>query len=352
MTGGHALIPWRNRKRCQRRDAPGMAASTATRVAAKGILFARVGIVVALGTLALAGTASAEPVVEPVQEANSPVVEPVQETPAPVEPVVEPVQETPAPVEPVVEPVQETPAPVEPFKEQLQEAVPISDPVPETISPAAPTAEQEGKEGALGTATGQAGEPSPSLGFAPQQEGAAPNDPLAAIAESALIETAPVSATVGAPQERSPSSAAILAILAPVRLTAAQRAEVLSCQLSGLSAPATDNCVSAWPSGTQGSPSAAVSLVAGATTTGAGAPPGGGYGGSVGGSRSAVPPPGPAPTGAFGSSGAGGFGIALSGCFTLAGLLLLAGPRAMLRLRLSCQPWLTAFFVLIPERPG
>jgi len=40
------------------------------------------------------------------------------------------------------------------------------------------------------------------------------------------------------------------------------------------------------------------------------------------------------------------------GFLTLIGLLLLAAPRAMRRLRLSCEPWLTAFFVLIPERPG
>jgi hypothetical protein len=50
--------------------------------------------------------------------------------------------------------------------------------------------------------------------------------------------------------------------------------------------------------------------------------------------------------------GASGSGTALSIFLTLAGLLLMAAPRAMRRLRLSCQPWLTACFVLIPERPG
>jgi hypothetical protein len=48
----------------------------------------------------------------------------------------------------------------------------------------------------------------------------------------------------------------------------------------------------------------------------------------------------------------GGSGMGLSTFLTLAGLLLLGAPRAMRRLRLSCEPWLTACFVLIPERPG
>ncbi|HEY5046155.1 MAG TPA: hypothetical protein VII53_09900, partial [Solirubrobacteraceae bacterium] len=72
----------------------------------------------------------------------------------------------------------------------------------------------------------------------------------------------------------------------------------------------------------------------------------------AGGSRSVTPPPGQAPGGAFGGSATGGSGVALSSFSSLAGLLLHAAPRAMRRLRLSCRPWLTAFFVLIPERPG
>ena len=59
-----------------------------------------------------------------------------------------------------------------------------------------------------------------------------------------------------------------------------------------------------------------------------------------------------APSGAAGGSGAGGAaGLALA-FLTLAGLLLVAPLRAMRRLRLSSAPWLTACFVLIPERPG
>jgi hypothetical protein len=70
------------------------------------------------------------------------------------------------------------------------------------------------------------------------------------------------------------------------------------------------------------------------------------------GSRPSTPAPGPAPGGASGAAAVGGSGVGLSAFITLTGLLLLAAPRALRRLRLSCEPWLTAFFVLIPERPG
>jgi hypothetical protein len=72
------------------------------------------------------------------------------------------------------------------------------------------------------------------------------------------------------------------------------------------------------------------------------------------GGRPITPSPGPAPGGAGGgvAAGASGGAVGLSGFLTLAGLLLLAAPRALRRLRLSRRPHLTAFFVLIPERPG
>ncbi len=67
----------------------------------------------------------------------------------------------------------------------------------------------------------------------------------------------------------------------------------------------------------------------------------------------ASPTPSPQPSGASGAGSAGGGGgLALSGFLSLAGLLLLAAPRAMRRLRLLCRPWRAACFALIPERPG
>ena len=84
-----------------------------------------------------------------------------------------------------------------------------------------------------------------------------------------------------------------------------------------------------------------------------GGPPDGGHGGSTSGSPPVGPPTGPAPSGVSGGAGMGAAGgLAFPGFLTLAGLLLAGAPRAMRRLRLSCQPWLTACFVLIPERPG
>jgi hypothetical protein len=91
-----------------------------------------------------------------------------------------------------------------------------------------------------------------------------------------------------------------------------------------------------------------------AALTAAGARPSGedDQGGTAGGGRPMTPTPGPAPSGASGGAAPGGAGVGLSGFLTLAGLLLLAAPRSLRRLRLACQQWRTAFFVLIPERPG
>lgn len=333
-----------------------------------------------LGALAFAATASAEPVagsapeavphvtesanestppiqlvVEPVSEPTPPaepvneippveaVIEPVKETP-PVEAVVEPVQETP-PAEAVVEPVHEDAPPAEALKEPAPEAGPVVTPTPGAAIPVVMATEQA-KEALSTGGGGQAAEGLVSASTSTQE---GPSSSGATIAEGVVTASAPVSASASEEQERSPGPVA--AILASVRLTPAQRAADLSCQLSGLPGPLTGECAAGFV-GEQRAPASAASLVAAPAMTGTGAPPGGGYSGSTGGSRSAAPPPGPAPSGAFGGSSTGGAGGALSGFFTLAGLLLLGGPRALRRLRLSCRPWLTAFFVLIPERPG
>ncbi len=67
-----------------------------------------------------------------------------------------------------------------------------------------------------------------------------------------------------------------------------------------------------------------------------------------------MPAPEPEPGGAGGgvAAGAAGGGVGMSGFLTFAALLLLAAPHALRRLRLSSRAFLTAFFVLIPERPG
>jgi hypothetical protein len=62
------------------------------------------------------------------------------------------------------------------------------------------------------------------------------------------------------------------------------------------------------------------------------------------------PGPGPPPGGVSTATGApSGFGLSIF--LTLAGLLMLGGPPAIGRLRLSSAPWLPSPFFLMPERP-
>jgi hypothetical protein len=118
----------------------------------------------------------------------------------------------------------------------------------------------------------------------------------------------------------------------------------------------TDNCTAGWLGAQRfptvsGSPTGLATVAARLALVGADSPGGSGHGGSAVGAPPVSPAPAPAPAGASGAA-TGASGLALSGSLTLAGLLHLAAPRAMRRLRLSCQPWLTSCFVLIPERPG
>jgi hypothetical protein len=141
--------------------------------------------------------------------------------------------------------------------------------------------------------------------------------------------------------------------------TATRQAGRFSCELSALGGSATDNCTVGW----LGAPrdllvsvvptSAAVaevsSLAPSVTTT---SPAGAGRDGFIVSGPPAAPAPGSAPSGASGAASGGASGAGVSSFLTLAGLLLLGAPRALRRLRLSCEPWLAGCFVLIPERPG
>ncbi len=126
------------------------------------------------------------------------------------------------------------------------------------------------------------------------------------------------------------------------------------CLLSSLAGLMGDNCTSAWLDNQGMPPSSSASMAASWSPPSADPPAGEASGDSSGGGRPMPQSPGPAPGGAGGggAGAAGGAGVGLAGFLTLAGLLLLAAPRALRRLRLSCLPWRTAFFVLIPERPG
>jgi hypothetical protein len=140
--------------------------------------------------------------------------------------------------------------------------------------------------------------------------------------------------------------------------SATKQAGRFSCELSALGGDATDNCTVGW----LGSPHDLVSvlptsvaaaevssLAPDSTST---SPAGGGHDGFIVSGPPASPATGSAPSGASGAPSGGSSGAGVSSFLTLAGLLLLGAPRAMRRLRLSCEPWLAGCFVLIPERPG
>jgi hypothetical protein len=63
-------------------------------------------------------------------------------------------------------------------------------------------------------------------------------------------------------------------------------------------------------------------------------------------------PPAPVPVGGFSPEAGSSSGFAFSVFLTLAGLLVLGAPWARRRMRLASEPWPTAPFVLMPERPG
>jgi hypothetical protein len=156
-----------------------------------------------------------------------------------------------------------------------------------------------------------------------------------------------------APEELQMTSAAsLVSAAARAQTIAAGHAENFMRELGGLGAPSTDTYTADGLDGPSLLSAALVDDLVTGTAARTGAPAGGGSGGSPGGSQPIAPSPGPAPGGAFGGAAGGGSGTALSGVPTFAGHLLPGAPLAMRRLRLSFQPWLTAFFVLIPERPG
>jgi hypothetical protein len=145
--------------------------------------------------------------------------------------------------------------------------------------------------------------------------------------------------------------------LSPDRARVQQRVEQRSCQLSLLGAPASAVCAAGWASGptrTAGARLAVADQIEDVLVAAAVVRNGSG-GEDTGGTRPSDPVPGPSPGGAAGvgvaAAGAGG-AVGAVGLLTLIALALLATPRVLRRLRLSCRPYRTAFFVLIPERPG
>jgi outer membrane biosynthesis protein TonB len=297
-------------------------AHPSTRIVSQGLVCLRTVVLALLGALVLAGSA----------QAAAPVTEQAPEV-APAAPVIEQAPEV-APAAPVIEQAPEV-APPAPVTEQAPEVAP-----PAPVTKKAP----------------EAASPAPVTEQAP---GAAPTAPVTE--QPAEGSLSPLSAPqIGSPGGPSATSAAGPASVgAPAGMTVAQRAGHLSCGLSTLGGRTTDNCAIGWldtPRFLSASPVGFATAAGSLAATTARSPAGGGHGGSSVESPPSSPAPGQAPGsapgGASGGSATGASGLALSGFLTLAGLLLLGAPRAMRRLWLSCQPWLTACFVLIPERPG
>jgi hypothetical protein len=299
----------------------------------------------------------AEAAMEPEEAQEVVPVPPPEETQevAPPVPWSEEAREV-APVPPPEETQEVVPVPP---AEETEEVVPVP-PAEETqeVVPAPAPADEPHEVVHAGASTERASEgplsplPANAQDFVPRNSAA---EEAAPSAPSALIDSLVAPSTVAGPGEPSAGSHAAVAPVGVVTETVAgHRAQELSCKLSAPGGPATDSCAAgsmvaqAFLSASHAGFDADVASLAAATGS---SPPGGGHGGSAIGSPPVSPTPGPAPGGASGSA-TGASGFATSGFFTLAGLLLLAAPRAMRRLRLSCQPWCTACFALIPERPG
>jgi hypothetical protein len=276
---------------------------------------------------------SVQEVVQTTQEVAPPAIEEVlvpvvSEVTQTTEEVLAPVSEALKPIVSIEERAKEDPAHVEALAEPTKEAAQAEQVAAQTI----------------------AGTPAPSV---VTQAGATATSASSPVAGEVVVDTvlgSPPAITVGESREPSTKSTAIS--IDGLGLTAAQRAGELSCELSGLTVRMREDCSAGLLSGASLLSVVSVEPVAEASTAHKRVLAGGGYSEPAGGDHSVLPPPGPGPGGSVGGSAASGSGAAPSGFFTFGGLRLLHAPCAMRRLRLSCRPWRTAFFVLIPERPG
>jgi outer membrane biosynthesis protein TonB len=275
----------------------------------------------------------------PTEPAPPPAGEPVSATPPPPPPA-----ETPPPPAETPPAQAETPAP------------PISPAPTETPAPAP---ERPTSEALASEAPSHAKSDEKSAVMLPALSDTVPPAAAAeaATAASPGVPTGSMVIDLGEAQVAGESSAG--AHRAAAVNAAGSGKDSNGCGLQGLGGVSGAGCVGTWlrVPGPLSPAQVSLSPVA-AALGGVAVTAGGGAGtddrpGAAGGGRSMPPAPGPAPGGASGvAAGGGGAGVGLSGFLTFALLLALAAPRAMRRLRLACLPWRTAFFVLIPERPG
>jgi outer membrane biosynthesis protein TonB len=332
------------------------------RIVSKGLLLLSPLVLALLGALLFAGSAPAStpeirspaptpgviPELPPLPIPETPTPTPTPEVPAETPPT--PTPETPTPV-PTPEPTPETPRPA-PTPEPTPETPP---PAPEATPETPPPTTEKTPEAPAPPAPEAEAKSAPSPALAPSQDAAGEIPPAATGAATGSLPTA--SAVDGRDRAAATPSAHPVSLSASAGLIAAQ-AMSLSCELAGLERRMSDRCTAGSPAVQRlfaaslvplGSANPADSSLASTVR----APTDPDPGGSGVRSRPPVSPaPSPAPGGAAGFSASGASGLGLSAFLTLGALLRLAPARAMRRLRLSCEPWLTACFVLIPERPG
>ncbi len=335
-----------------------------SRIVSKRLVCLRPAALALLGSAVFAGTAHAGADAEVPAPAAPPAE--VQEVQAPAPPVPE-VQEV-APPAPEVQEVAPPPPPAPKVPEVAPppppaHEVPEGAPPPEVQEVAPPPAPpHEAPEGLT---------PPASLAGAPEVTAPAPDAqpteaapvPVTQAAEarpeapnslSGPLIIAPTGGGPGASSVTSPTRPA--SVGSPLGTVAAQEAAALSCELHAVvRGGTTDSCFAGWLAArglpSQSSIGLATDGASLTTVAAADAFSDGGHGGSAVVRPPAGPAPGPAPSGVSGGSAPGASGLALSAYLT-PGDLLLGGPRAMRRLRLSCEQWRAACFVLIPERPG
>lgn len=352
----------------------GIVKDPSKRAVSKGLLCLRLVLLGLLAALVLASSAAADSgeTVEAPAVTEEQAAPPPEETQALAEPAPEggetvtpPVEETvvevpPAPVEETIQvtlppPAEETlPPPVE----EVTQVIPgVEEAVEQPIKQVTEAVQQQvgGATGSEEANKGTTTPSSPAVVLAPNTE-ALPGE----VAGTAAGSTSTNSMIPPAVEAAGPSDPGEPPATAGAR-GATSHDGGLDCPLSGLGAALSQSCASGWLGASSLAPSVTAvidgtsSSIVGAVVAASAATGNDGDSGSPAiGNRPVAPAPGgSAPSGGAGGVGVGSAGgLGLSAFLTIAGRLLLAAPHAMRRLRLSCLPWRTAFFVLIPERPG
>jgi len=324
------------------RQMPGIAKNRPARILSSGSLCLRLLTLALVAAMILAANAGAETVESPPTGPTPTEPAPGAEAPAP------PVEPPPAPTGPAPGAEAPAPAPTGPAPGAEAPAPPSETP------PAEPPHETPGSGLSV---SDQAGNAVPA---------AEPPEAALGPAASVALPAAPVNAESGGQPvlgrtELAPVNAASLSKSEPsehgtVASTVRADSESFGCGLNMMGGPSIGKCSPGWDAGgtvpRAADPVAMLALAASLARATIDGPNGGGRGGSADRSPPENPAPSQAPSGAAGGAAVGGASSAPSAFLTLMALLLLAAPHVIRRLRLSCEQWLTAFFVLIPERPG